>query len=417
MKENELLRKCLLQIEKKLNWGSYLSWTNNEYSKLSNLILERTEISISVSSLRRLFSKTQNPESTYKPQMETRNALAIFLGYSNWANFTKKNKEKSEQSNIFFARSVLWKYVIVPGCLVILFAGIGFRYIAQNIKPEHIQFEARNLVSDKIPHTITIDYNLADYRGPFYIDWGEYPTDGSDPPEPDLLDGTSGKTSHTYFTKSTFDISLLDRRRNVVKTIQTYIKTEGWDCFVEQEGIKIEIDSTNFKKAGYLAADVSMFHKQGIDSIRPYRLYYRNFKKFGVEGENLQFRTRFKPFFRKGYIECSHVQIELIGESGRFLITLMAEGCAGSNKSVIVGRDRYDGIHSDLGGLVVESDKWQELMLLSRNKELILYLNKREVFKMSYDDVVGKIIGLRYEFKGNGIVESYVFDRHKNMVF
>ena len=53
MTEHDILQLCLKEIEDKLQWGDSLNWTNREFTELSELLLEKTDISLSVSSIRR----------------------------------------------------------------------------------------------------------------------------------------------------------------------------------------------------------------------------------------------------------------------------------------------------------------------------------------------------------------------------
>ena len=73
---NIIIRK----IEKKLNWKKVSLWTDNEFKKLSLLILEETSISISPQTLKRLFGKVKYKDD-YTTQPATKDALARFLGY------------------------------------------------------------------------------------------------------------------------------------------------------------------------------------------------------------------------------------------------------------------------------------------------------------------------------------------------
>ncbi|CAA9224262.1 MAG: hypothetical protein AVDCRST_MAG56-615 [uncultured Cytophagales bacterium] len=83
------LTRCCRLIEAKWQRGESKFWKNGDYQKLSELVSTSSRISISPDTLKRLFGKTKTYRS-YNPQIETKNALAIFIGYEGWEDFKKR---------------------------------------------------------------------------------------------------------------------------------------------------------------------------------------------------------------------------------------------------------------------------------------------------------------------------------------
>lgn len=406
--DQKILYRCLSEIEELLNWGASENWTNNEFTKLSTQITNVTGISISVSSIRRLYKNTSEAESVYNPQMETKNALAIFLKYENWAHYCQ-NQNYSSTVNKNVKTKKFWNFTIISITGLVLIVGILIKlFVFNKIDTEKVLFEGQNLFNNKIPHTVTIKYDLADYKGPFYVDWGEYPLDGTAPEKSTLLPSKSGLISHTYYTSSSYNIKLLDKSNHVIKNVNTYISTTGWDCYVVQPDLKIKIDSSQFYFSDSLHANIEYAIAKGIDTIQPYRVIYRNTREFNLQGEDLYFSTGFMPIFRSGYVECNHVQVKLSGKTGTFLITLIAEGCSANIETFIIGNQQFNGISSNLDGFVVESGKHQFLEIVVKDFEATILLNNKKVFSTIYEEGIGEIVGIRYEFKGLGIIEDYL---------
>ncbi|HZF66020.1 MAG TPA: hypothetical protein VEZ55_16115, partial [Chitinophagaceae bacterium] len=78
------IQKCTHQIEESLAWGSSENWQNKDYELLSEQILDKKGIALSVSTLKRLWRKVKY-DST--PNSSTLNALARFAGFESWRNF------------------------------------------------------------------------------------------------------------------------------------------------------------------------------------------------------------------------------------------------------------------------------------------------------------------------------------------
>lgn len=81
------IEKCRQRIEEKIGWGSSAEWQNQDFEALSERIFRETKVSLSASTLKRLWGKIRY-EGT--PNISTLNALAQFIGYENWRAFTSK---------------------------------------------------------------------------------------------------------------------------------------------------------------------------------------------------------------------------------------------------------------------------------------------------------------------------------------
>src|SRR4028119_1776882 len=97
MSEVMYISKCLRLIEQKVNRGSSKDWTSENYKRLQKLIFEASGITLSTHTLERLYGKLKT-HNEYKPQAETKNALARFLGYADWDTFKIENPISPNES-------------------------------------------------------------------------------------------------------------------------------------------------------------------------------------------------------------------------------------------------------------------------------------------------------------------------------
>ncbi|MGM8361995.1 hypothetical protein ACSV4D_08780 [Flavobacterium sp. ARAG 55.4] len=123
MSDNECLDKVRLEIEKKLNWEPSSLWKEFDYIMLAQIISEASSITISPHTLKRLFGKIKYNDQ-YNPQLATKDALSLFLGYSNWTDFILKNKtttiEPSEVEKEITEKGKKKKGVFSPYLIMIL---------------------------------------------------------------------------------------------------------------------------------------------------------------------------------------------------------------------------------------------------------------------------------------------------------
>ena len=90
----KLVEECLVQIEKKLDWGTSKNWHNEVFNELSDIIQKETKTLLSSTTLKRVWGKVDYKNA---PSISTLNTLAQFAGYSNWREFKLKNNNKKHQ--------------------------------------------------------------------------------------------------------------------------------------------------------------------------------------------------------------------------------------------------------------------------------------------------------------------------------
>ena len=68
------------------SWGDSDTWGLNQFKMLEDLIAEVTHVRINANTLKRFFQ-----QRTSNPQLATKNALCVFLGYSGYSEFVIKH--------------------------------------------------------------------------------------------------------------------------------------------------------------------------------------------------------------------------------------------------------------------------------------------------------------------------------------
>ena len=122
----EKIQECKVLIEKYLNWGDSSLWSTKDFESLSIQIFEKTRITLSVSTLRRLWG-----HSSYKnkPSITTLDALASFAGYHNWRSFQQSSSPRASdqsQEQILLDNRSLKKQYLIPILVSIFLCSISF---------------------------------------------------------------------------------------------------------------------------------------------------------------------------------------------------------------------------------------------------------------------------------------------------
>src|SRR5437588_8265289 len=97
MNEAEL-KQLLLIIGQQLDWGDSATWQSKDFEILNQLILEKTKVSLSASTLRRIWGRV---EYNHLPIGTTLDTLAQFAGFENRRAFIKQQSStKADMSNV-----------------------------------------------------------------------------------------------------------------------------------------------------------------------------------------------------------------------------------------------------------------------------------------------------------------------------
>src|SRR5277367_5431421 len=83
------LKQLLLIIERQLDWGEPSEWQSRDFEILNELILEKTKVSLSESTLRRIWGRV---EYNHLPSTTTLDTLSKFAGFESWRAFTRQRK-------------------------------------------------------------------------------------------------------------------------------------------------------------------------------------------------------------------------------------------------------------------------------------------------------------------------------------
>src|SRR5688572_10744344 len=162
--EKLYIEKCLQRIEEKVGWGPGTAWQNQDFEALSERIFKETKVSLSVSTLKRLWGKIRY-EGT--PNVATLNTLAQFAGYENWRAFISNGFNQSSNGATTKERKPVAIAKIRNGILVTIAVGIvaALFWLMQN-RPKKLEYDnnvfSSKVVTNTVPNTVIFNYNAKD---------------------------------------------------------------------------------------------------------------------------------------------------------------------------------------------------------------------------------------------------------------
>lgn len=409
MIEQEYLKYCLEKIEESLGWKPSAAWKESDFIKLSEIITQKANISISSHTLKRLFGKIKY-KKYYNPQQATKDALAKFLEYSDWEAFVFSiKKEKQVTTAKLKSKHKLQKplVLVIVGVLIVL---LGVFLFGNNknkpLKDTFFKFSLADSVGI-VPYTVSVNYNLKDVKfDSTFIDFGfNHPIKGN---QTVLLDKNEFMRNFTYQIPGQYVIKLKSEGKNVVKK-KVLAKSDGWESFFNPEiaigdyWLDNKIPKSAMLNNLYYAP--KYLDSVGFNTNQVYYLSNRFYNEFNIDGDNFELNAKFKNSEDLGGITCFDFIIRIICENETNNIKLMENGCS-QFSGMKIGETVLSGVNKDLSAFKFNLNTWNYLKIKTNNRFAQVYINRNKIFEGSYTKPNGNIVGLEIIFKGSGMLDN-----------
>lgn len=412
MKDQKYLQNCLLRIEEKLEWGKSQAWKETEFLSLSEIISKEAEISISPHTLKRLYGKIKYKEH-YNPQRATKDALAKFIGYKDWLDFTTQFNEeilvkpKDEKSDFWRQKrskiGLISVVVLIATLFLTQWSGAITAFDKKDQKSS-FNFTINDTIAS-VPHTVSVKYNIKNLQADsVYLDFDfEHPVTG---PEIKKLDQKRSLYNYTYQIPGYYHIKLNNQGQSLDEK-NILVTSKDWYSYYYPEGRQLpwlDNEVQTLKKDGYLYQTTRSLIDEGLDINSVYYVEHRIFKNFQIDGDNFEMKVRFKNSQKTGGITCYDFFLTLFCERDITSIKLMEKGCS-SYSGLKIGKLDLNGVDEDLSSLTFDSERWNNLRVIVKEKRVEIFINKELVFFNTYEGSNGNIVGIAQLFKGTGMLD------------
>ncbi|MEO8172012.1 MAG: hypothetical protein ABI581_02975 [Sediminibacterium sp.] len=400
--EKELIRICRQQVEQKFNFPQNENWKQRDFDYLSDLIFEKTQVRISISTLKRIWK-----EGNGMPQTFTLNALVAILGYESWTDFkranapateTRKGKETVKKTNR--------PYFLLAGlALLIVAIFIFFPRRNNTLSSENsIVFKSKKNLPAGVPNTVVFEYDISKMNFDSALiqqSWDVRMRAG-------ISKNNRFQTFIYYYPGYHSAKLILDNK--IVKQIPVNITTKGWEALVDgyrDDRIPQYIPKDSITRNNKLYVSKQTLLNNGINvEDKDFFVNYFNVGNFsGAEAANFSLETRIKNNQKEGGLVCQYTQVTLICENGMISIPFCNPGCA-SNIHLHVSDVLMEGKKNDLSAFGLDLSVWQNIQIKSINQQVTVYVNGHSIYSLPYAKDLGKITGFHYKFYGCGAVET-----------
>lgn len=409
------LLECRKRIENQLQWADSKYWRHQEFVLLSDKILDKTGVSLSPNTLKRLWGKV-----TYghQPNTTTLNTLAIFLEYENWVEFIAGLEKETlveapgEENKVLPETIPVLKYkslpVIIESFFIISLLGLMAMISLQFVRPagitvpaqllESVEFKSDKIVAG-VPNTVVFTYDVTKINGDrFYIqqNWDDRLRFEIDP--------TKKEVTSTYYYPGYWRAKIMVDTL-VLKEHDLIVESDGWLITLDEEKnpryfLKEEMTDQGLS----VRPDIYENAIAGKSTIPWMTAHYVD--DFGkLELDNLDLELEIKNGYRSGLTPCANIQVVVLGSENIFSIPLSQPGCVGDLR-LRLGNVVKEGRDHNLVAFGRNLDLVQKIKLIVRNRQASIFINGELVQMVSYQDTGGTFYGLRIKFKGLGMAHS-----------
>lgn len=410
----DILNKCKSEIINKYYGREKYALKHTDFLLLSEEIFQKSGISLSLSTLRRIFSGNYNK----LPKISTLNAFALYLGHENWKEYCKSNFNGRNHISLGQQRK---RNIIIGSIIAISIIAIGTKFfpnILENFSKtdySEVEFYSYDYDSTQIPSTITFFYN---FKGLKFDTAKLYPLGQFKSGIDDIiqLNPDDSIVTYPYLYPQTFYPKLVIDGK-LVKTRKIVFITNEWSSAasrIKPTFIKFFNDTEIFH-GGEMALTENILAKEHYQIKDIQKISYHLFKTFNnINGDSVCFETRIKNNIHIRGMESKHVDIDLFLNKRHIHIPFISENTSYNNLSLQIFDSKHSTNRESLSFLYQSFEEWTKIKCKTDKKHFELFINDSLVFKTTHNTNPGKLRGIRYIFTGLGEVDYVRFYNLKN---
>ncbi|MGQ8338106.1 hypothetical protein ACUNWD_16260 [Sunxiuqinia sp. A32] len=412
-KERQLIEILKRRIVEQLQAPSPEEWQQRNFETLSNQIEEKTNVLLSISTLKRIWKNKYQK----LPHKNTLNALALFIGFKDWYDFVCNNQQKvdtpkKKKEIIIHGGS---SYLVISASVIasILLVVLIFKTQSATNFNEAL-FSSETTVESGVPNTVVFDYDISkcEFDSAFIQQSWDFRRRSR-------INKNENQSTSVYYFPGYHHAKLI-LNDQIVKEHIVYIKTDNWLTLVQNaknERIPVYLRE-NCISQGEIQVTPQQLADKNIDlETNDYRVSYIFMnEKIWCDTDNFSFEAKVRNSLDEGGITCQNCQIIFHGTSGMHMLNFCDTGCIG-NISQLFSENYSDGRKNDLSAFGTDFNDWKKISLAIKNKFATVCLEGDDIFSATYENGIGKLTGITISFLGCGAIDYVALKNADNETF
>ncbi len=404
------LDQCKHLIQDSLGWGDPASWSNEDFDDLSERIFQKTEVRLSVSTLKRIWGKVKYDHS---PTAATLNALARFAGFMGWRDFQQQHIQANPETPVPAPPTAVQSTRPTANLMALLIIGtltlaalislLSARFIHNTTPAPALRFNSRS-TSDDLPNSVVFDYDATPLHPKDVMiqqNWDTHRREKVDP---------NGNRHTSIYYYPGFFMAKLVVDGEIRKESEVFITTKGWKGIVGHTPLPVYLSPEEARDdSGRLGITArTLAAKTGTMVFSDTYTTFANVRPFpGLSGDHFSFSTTLRNTSTVEQCLCRNVRITILGKQSAIIIPLSDKGCIAS-LNVLTGFSAISGKDHDLSAFGCDFKDWQRVICTENNDVLKVTINGRQALVVPKAQPIGDIVGIRIIFEGTGAIREAV---------
>ncbi|MFC4874419.1 hypothetical protein [Negadavirga shengliensis] len=420
--DKSYITQCTREIEKVLGWGSSKHWTSSDFRKLSEHIWEKTNVNLSVTTLKRIWGKVKY---TSEPTINTLNTLAQFLGHDNWRAYRNRLENAPTEEKVAQASGILksrarymWngkssksRLIVASSVMAVAVLVLLVLSSSPKINPEDYQFSSNTIAAGGVPNSVVFEYDAS--KAPtekVYIqqNW--------DPSRRTLVSKNNHHHTSIYYYPGYFSAKLVIGDQ-VVREHDLFIVSDGWVAAIHNQPVPLYLDRKDYMQGDVLEINTKMINAAGI-SMQPEipELRVVNVRQMDdLKTDNFTFNTTVRNDFKRGSAACQKVVVFILCKNDVIIVPLLSKRCVG-DIGIFAAGAQVTSQEADLSGFGAEMSEWTHLNIECKEGHMRFMVNGNEAYDLVLKNPPSEIIGVQYRFEGVGAIKDTRFS-HAETIF
>lgn len=388
-------------VEEKWMLGQDGKLKQRDFEYLSQLIEEKSNVRLSLSTLKRLW----RDDFSQAPHPSTLDALASALDHGSWQEFKKAFADKGVVSSKATRARVPASVYVIAGFVLAMagfFALQAFNNEDRRV-PVKIPFTADKQVVVGVPNTVTFNYDFRNVdANQFYIQ------PSTNPAHKKAVNPNDHYFPATYYEPG-FHWARLMADDSIVTFASVHIKTDGWLPLAKYNLNDKPIYLPFAQPQGVLTVTSEALKEAGVADNKNYYVQFFNIRDFeNVHSDDFELETRIKSTVSDTR---ALAEVSIVTEEDVFVVPLAGEQNA-ARLTLKIGEQEIHQQDS-LAGFKTSLADWQHLKIKTENRRAQIFVNGELVREVAFEKNFGAVKGLVYTFAGSGEVD-YVTLKNKN---
>jgi len=421
MTQEAAIGRCRSLIEDSLGWGDAASWTNDDFSTLSERLFEGTGVRLSVSTLKRVWGKVKYDSS---PTPATLNTLARYAGFEGWRDFIQRSNQPAATAPALpntapappsapaaaseppatpakaAGRNYTTPIIIISVTIIAVVSLISARlHNSAVIRPP--RFDARR-TSDQLPNSVVFDYDASSFHPHAVIIQQSW-----DPRRRESVNPDGKQHTSLYYSPGYFRAKLIVDNEIKMQT-DVFVPSGGWKGIVQKDPIPIYLKTDEIRKdSGVLGITSATLHeKLGTGVFSGNWVDFCNIRPFpGITGDQFTLAATVRNTSTVEECLCRKVQVIILGKLSAIVVPLCDKGCI-SDIGLYAGNTGISGKDHDLSAFGCDFTQWQRLKCTLDHGHFGIQLNGKTIFQKEKVPSIGDIVGVRVDFEGTGMIKQ-----------